>query len=84
MIADIETHNLEAHVSICQERYLGLAHRFDIIEQRMEKIEAMVVDIHSHIHALDRRTNNKWDRTQTAIIGGLVGLVTYLATRLFF
>jgi hypothetical protein len=84
MITNIETHNLEAHVSICQERYLALERRFENVEHRIEKIESMVKDIHSHIHALDRRTHAKWDRTQTAIIGGLIGLVTYLATRLFF
>jgi hypothetical protein len=84
MTYEIESESLPAHVSICQERYLGLSARFDTLEQRIEKIEAMVVDIHTHIHALDQRTNHKWDRTQTAIIGGLIGLVTYLATRLFF
>lgn len=84
MISDIETHNLEAHVSLCQERYLALERRFENVERRVEKIEHLVEDIHSQIHDLKEKTQSKWDKTQTAIIGSLIGLVTYLAGRLFF
>lgn len=84
MITDIESQNLEAHVGICQERYLSLERRFENVEKRVEKIEHLVEDIHSQVHELKEKTNQKWDKTQTAVIGGLVGLVTYLAGRLFF
>ena len=81
---DIESVNLEAHVTLCQERYLALERRFENIEQRIEKIEQLLEKIDRKIHALDQKTQNKWDKTQTAIIGGLIGLVTYLVARLFF
>jgi predicted nucleic acid-binding Zn-ribbon protein len=80
MIQEIETHNLEAHVSICQERYMALERRFENVEQRIEKIETMVSDIHREIHNIAQKNHAKWDRTQIAIIGGLIGLVTYLVS----
>ena len=32
---DIEKQSLEAHVSLCQERYVGLQHRIDVLETKL-------------------------------------------------
>ena len=61
---------------------MALERRFENVEQRIEKIETMVSDIHREIHTIAQKNHAKWDRTQVAIIGGLIGIVTYLAGRL--
>ena len=83
MINEIETQNLAAHVSICEQRYLNLEARLNEVERRIEKIEQLVTNINQKIDDLAQTQENKWDASKTAIIGGLAGLATYLLGHLF-
>lgn len=80
-INDIEAESLPAHVSICQQRYHHLNLRIDQIEKQVEKIEKLVIDIHSKIADLAERQNQRWDKTQVALIASLVGVVGFLFSR---
>lgn len=82
-ITDIESENLAAHVSICQQRYHHLDLRIQNVERRIEKIEELVIDIHAKIADLAERQNQRWDKSQVAIIGTLVGVCGYLLTKGF-
>lgn len=80
---DIETENLEAHVSICQERYQQLANRFDSLESRIERVETVVLDIHSDIEDLKTAQNSRWDKARDVIIGVLFSTTAFLLAQAF-
>lgn len=81
---DIESESLPAHVSICQQRYHALEVRLNGLENRIEKIEELVMDIHQKIDRLAHSQTKKWDSTQTAIIAGLIGLACFLVGKILF
>lgn len=80
---DIESENLPAHVSICQERYRALNSRLERVETSIDKIEVLIQDMHAKIDDMRQHHNHKWDHTQLAVISGLFGVCVYLVTQLF-
>ena len=83
-IHDIEKTSLEAHVSLCQERYTQLARRLDVVEERMGNIESMLREIRDDIQEMREHHTRKWDTTQIGIIGMLVAISGYLLVRALF
>jgi len=81
---DIERTNLEAHVSLCQQRYQDLERRLTGVDEKIERIEMIVAEIHSDLQALNERHNQKWDATQVGIIGLLIGVIGALLTKILF
>lgn len=78
---DIETESLEAHVSLCQERYLALERRMVAIENRMDEIGTMVAEVKTQVERLNERHTNRWDRGKDAVIGLLVACLGVLLVR---
>lgn len=83
MIQAIETENLAAHVSICEQRYLNLEARLNEVERRIENIEGLVEKIHNKIDSMAQNQETRWDASKTAIIGALAGLAMFLLGHLF-
>ena len=81
---EIETESLEAHVSICQERYQALADRLNSMDNRIEKIEILMMDIHQDIEELKQHNNNQWDRAKDVIIGVLLATTGFLLSQQIF
>lgn len=82
-IADIERINLDAHVSLCELRYLELHRRMTQIEGQLESLQILLSQIRDSLSQLPQQQNSRWDRLQTGVIGALVGLVAWLASRAF-
>ena len=80
----IETENLEAHVSICQERYTALANRFDSLENRIDKMEILMQSIHRDIEEMKNANTNQWDRAKDLVIGVLFASTAFLLTQQLF
>lgn len=80
---DIESESLEAHVSICQERYQALERRFDSLESRIDRLEVLITDIHNDIENINKHNNNQWDRAKDVIIGLLFASSAWLASQVF-
>lgn len=81
---DIERTSLDAHVSLCEERYNSLTRRIDQIEMKIEKIEKTVEEIRDDLRNFNERNAKKWDTTQVAVIGVLLTVVGVLLSRIFF
>ena len=80
---NIETENLSAHVSLCQQRYAALQYRLDALETNLEKIEKMVQSIHCEMIKISDRNAKQWSLAQVGVIGILLSMVGYLMVRQF-
>ena len=58
-IKDIEKENLEAHVELCSERYKALHDKFDAVNHRLDKQEAMLSEIRSAVTTNDQTRNKQ-------------------------
>jgi hypothetical protein len=83
-MTDIERTSLDAHVSLCELRYLGLANRLDQIEARMEKLELMVTDIHSTLHKINRGNSVEWIKARDVLIAVLFGALSFMVSKFLF
>ena len=79
----IETVNLEAHVSICQERYAALAKRFEDVENKIDDLGVTIRDIHDHVHALSERQSDRWNAVHVGVIGVLMTIIGFMASMLW-
>lgn len=77
---DIESESLPAHVSLCQERYRALEHRFEEVETKIDKINSTLLEIRIDLSDLRDAQHSRWNTAQmsligvlTAVIGGLLG-----------
>ena len=80
-----EGHNLELHTELCAQRYNQLIAKFDEVDGRLTKIEAMLTDIHRQVSGLDTqryRTYLVWSGAViTTLLTFAAGLVGHLVTQ---
>jgi len=80
-----ESQNLELHTELCAQRYNQLINKFEEVDQRLTKIEAMLTDIHSQVSGLDTqryRTYLVWAGAAiTSLLTFTAGLVGHLITQ---
>jgi hypothetical protein len=80
-----EGHNLELHTELCAQRYNQLIAKFDEVDGRLTKIEAMLTDIHQQVSGLDTQRYRTYLAWSGAIITTLLtftaGLVGHLVTQ---
>ena len=84
MISEIENQSLEAHVSICEQRYLNLDNRMTGLEKKVERIEELLGDIHQKIDRLGEKQSKQINSTLIYIIGILLTVCGALVSKLFF
>lgn len=77
-IHEIENTNLEAHVSLCAERYRNLDARLISVEKRLDKIESGLNDIKELLQKDKNQLSSKVLVIAGSVITGLVGAVGYL------
>ena len=80
-----ESENLQLHVELCQQRYLQLCAKFDVVDLQLDQLKTMLKEVH------DKLTNSKSQQTETylrwagVIITGfsgvIAGLFMHLLTR---
>jgi len=78
-----ESENLALHVELCQQRYLQLLSKFDLVDLRLSNLNDMLRDIQTNL------TNNKTTTLETylrwagVIIMTFGGVITGLFMHLF-
>lgn len=80
---DIESENLAAHVSLCQERYRALEHRFSEVEQKIDRVCATLVEIKSDLDQLRESQHTRWNTAQIAVIGLLTSVIGLLLGKIW-
>jgi len=81
-MSTLERTNLEAHVDLCQERYLNLESRLGKVESKLEKIDTDLVEIKAMISKSHVSQTRVLLTTAGGIITVLLGVVGYLFIKL--
>ena len=79
-IFDIENTSLEAHVSLCAERYHQLDTRLTSVEIRLGRLESTLVEIRDLIAQDRNQLSNRFLIWASMIISILTGSCGYLLT----
>ena len=82
MSLPLEKTNLEAHVDLCQQRYMNLDNRLLKVESKLEKIDSDLSDIKVMLKASQAKQTHILLGISGAIITVLIATVGYLFTRL--
>jgi uncharacterized protein Yka (UPF0111/DUF47 family) len=80
-IKDIEKENLEAHVELCSERYKALHDKFDAVNHRLDKQEAMLSEIRSAVISNDQTRNKQlmtWGGSLITLLISAVGALVFV------
>lgn len=80
---DIESHNLEAHVTLCAERYKALEERFDRVERKITDLEILIHEIHDRIDVLSRDQSQRFEHWHWIVTGALASAVAFLVAPYF-
>jgi hypothetical protein len=75
---EAERESLEIHVDICAQRYALLLQRLEHMDQRFDRMETVVQEIHDRITKNQDRALKTYLMWAGAIIAGLVSVTGYL------
>jgi hypothetical protein len=75
---EAERESLEVHVDVCAQRYALLLQRLENMDQRFDRMETVVQEIHDRITKNQDRTLKTYLTWAGAIITGLISVVGYL------
>lgn len=75
---DAERESLDIHVDICAQRYLQLINKLDSVDQRFDRLESVVSDIHQRLTSTHTDTLKTYLTWASVIIAGLISTVGYL------
>ena len=80
LIPDIaaERESLEVHVDVCAQRYALLLQRLEHMDDRFDRMETVVQEIHDRITSNQDRTLKTYLMWAGTIIAGLVSVTGYL------
>lgn len=73
-----EADNLALHVQLCEQRYLQLIHKFDMVDQRFNKIESALMDIKDSLKSNDAVKYKMYLSWAGAVITGLIAVIAAL------
>jgi len=73
--SDIEKKSLEAHVELCAERYKNLDDRLCSLDDRMGKIETLIVEVKAAIASAPNESNKTFIAIGTTVLGALIGVI---------
>jgi len=79
---EIEKENLEAHVELCAERYKNLNEKLETLDNRMNKIETLIVELKQSVEKAPNESNKTIIAIGTTIIGAMIGAVITLVVHL--
>jgi hypothetical protein len=92
-VYDIEKQSLDAHVTLCSERYRRLEDKFAVLEVRLEKLSEEVNDMKTKQaedmdelkHLLQKSSDNRFKALAAAsatVVAALISALAYISTKL--
>jgi chromosome segregation ATPase len=77
---DIEKKSLEAHVELCAERYRFLEEKLESMDEKVTTVVDSVSKVKDSIENMATKNNDRLIRWGLAIMGFMMGTITYLVT----
>jgi len=74
----IEKKSLEAHVDLCAERYKLMGVKVDVVNKKVDDLEALVKEVHDMLAGMTQRRNDQLISWGAGIIATLTGVVGWL------
>ena len=81
-VLDVEKESLEAHVDLCAERYKRMEEKLDSIDERMAKVDEVLVELRDAMYKDKAGRNKQVTTLAVGIIGALVSTVAFLTYQL--
>jgi hypothetical protein len=81
---EIERTSLAAHVDLCAQRYAQLMDKFDVVDDRLDRIESVLETIAKTISTDKTETLKTYLAWSGVVITGLFGMVGFLVNKLLF
>lgn len=78
---EAESTSLQLHVDLCAQRYKQLIEKFDVVDQRLDKIEITCEEIKTSLNGIQRENYLRYLGWAGVIITVLIGVVVTLAMR---
>ena len=72
-----ESDNLALHVQLCEQRYLQLLNKFDSVDNRLERLETMLMEIKESIGDSRIEVYKKYLSWTGIAITALLGIVAH-------
>ena len=86
-MSDIERENLDAHVSLCELRYLALERRLTAVEDQLQSVQTLLLQIRDTLSQLPAQqavvANQRWERLQWAVIGVLLSVCAWAVNQVW-
>lgn len=80
----IEKESLEAHVELCAIRYGSLEQKLSSLDQRMDKLEDLILDIKDSVGSASSKQNSQTISIFTSVVGVLVaGIIGFISKGIF-
>ena len=76
-----ESDNLALHVQLCEQRYLQLINKFDQVDNRLDKIESVLIEIKTSLRATNTEVYKKYLAWAGVVITALGGMIIHLLSR---
>ncbi len=78
-MSQLEKESLEAHVDMCGERYKSLNNKLDNLSSRMDKFEAMLMEVRDVMNKIRYDRDKQIISWGIAIIGALIAALAGLS-----
>jgi len=76
-----ESDNLALHVQLCEQRYLQLINKFDQVDNRLDKIESVLIEIKTSLQTTNTEVYKKYLAWAGVVITALGGMIIHLLSR---
>jgi tetrahydromethanopterin S-methyltransferase subunit G len=79
-----EANDLALHVQLCEQRYVQIISKLDVVDTRLDKIETSLSDIKKSIESKETATYERYIKWGGSLIGVLTTIVVGLVIHLLF
>ena len=78
-----ESENLQLHVELCQQRYLQLCAKFDVVDLQLDQLKVMLKEVHDKLTSTKSAQQETYLRWAGAIIMTFAGVIAGLFMHFF-
>jgi hypothetical protein len=78
---DAEETDLATHTKLCHMRYLQIINKFDVVDEKFDKLEALVLEVKAAVDDMKVGTQKDYLKVTLYIIGILISALGFLVVK---